>query len=616
MNELGELRPSQLIFTFGVGAIVDLPNMSAMIMGLDDWDISYSKPIVEDRLIAAIQKRLGAQMTRLYLPPIKREGMDRDPAAQAVGVPVVPFPRWMRCSLCNTMATVESGVFKLMQNPFRSDKTEYVHEGCLKNKMGRSPTALSVRFLLACRQGHLTDFPWNFYVHKGQVSCSQPTYTMKEFGVTGDVSDIIVKCETCGTERRMADAFDEEMAFSCPGHHPHLRVVDQKGCKEQAKTILLGASNSWFPTAISALSIPRATDKLGRMVEEQWEDLKDTESVDEVRLLRKMLAKFQKLIPLFSDFMDDEIWKVIEARQKAPPMGDAPPEDIKLPEWQVFSSDETVAEGRDFKLRRVSAPKGFEDLFEKTVLVERIREVRAILGFTRLESNADFAEATVIKDERLTRLCRGSPKWLPASEVRGEGIFIRLREDAIIDWESKKDVKQLQDEFFESHKAWRSLRNLKPAQDNFPGLRLVLLHSLAHALMRQIALECGYTAASIRERLYSRVANQNGGPMAGLLLYTAAPDSEGTLGGLVELGDPLTLGRHVQQAIDDMKLCASDPLCSEHRPDTHGRVIHGSCCHACLFAPETSCEQGNRYLDRSVLVDTFTRQGTAFFENK
>lgn len=258
----------------------------------------------------------------------------------------------------------------------------------------------------------------------------------------------------------------------------------------------------------------------------------------------------------------------------------------------MFSNPDTAAKNRDFKLKRVAPPMGFETYFEDTVLVERIREVRALLGFTRIESNADFAEATVLKDGRLTRICRESPKWLPASEVHGEGIFLRIREERLLAWQEKLEVLQLQKEFLDSHKAWRKLRNLEPVQDNFPGIRLVLLHSLAHALMRQIVLDCGYTAASIRERLYSRQPGEEGYPMTGILLYTAASDSEGTLGGLVELGEPQTLGRHLQQALESMRICASDPLCSEHRPDTQGRGIQGACCHACQFAPETSCERG------------------------
>lgn len=612
MNELGSLRPSQMIFTFGVGSLVDLPRMSALVMGLDDWDTRYCKEIEEDRLVAAIQKRLGPQLNRLYMPPIMPESMERDAAAPAIGAPVAPFPRWMRCSLCDTLATVDSGVFKLSQAPYRPDRTEYVHQGCLKAKGSKPPSALSVRFLLACKEGHLTDFPWVSFVHKGKVPCKPASLSLREYGASGDASDIIVKCETCQTERRMADAFDEDFHFSCSGHHPHLRLVEQ-ACPERAKTMLLGASNSWFPIALSALSIPRATDKLGKMVEEQWTELKDTEDADELRLMRKKSQKFPALIPLFTDFDDDEIWGAIEHRRQGGGQAAAPVEDLKLPEWEAFSNPEGAISNKDFELCRVAPPKGYEHLFEDTVLVKRIREVRALMGFTRLESNADFAEATSLKDVRLTKLCRESPRWLPAAEVRGEGIFLRIREEMLLEWQEKDEVQQLQHEFFESHKAWRKMRHLD-VQDGFPGIRLVLLHSLAHALMRQIVLDCGYTAASIRERLYSRLPSEDGGPMAGILLYTAAPDSEGTLGGLVQLGEPLPLGRHLQQALESMRLCASDPLCSEHRPDILGRGIHGACCHACQFAPETSCERGNRYLDRSVLVNTFSDRRAAFFE--
>jgi hypothetical protein len=308
------------------------------------------------------------------------------------------------------------------------------------------------------------------------------------------------------------------------------------------------------------------------------------------------------------------VWAAIEEKRKGHGSSGAPAEDIKLPEWQIFSSPDSAAEGKDLKLRRVAPPKGFEAVFEDTVLVERIREVRALLGFTRIESNADFAEATSLKDARLTRLGRESPTWLPASEVHGEGIFLRVREKELTKWELKPGVVSLQQEFLESHKAWRKLRKLQPVADHFPGIRLVLLHSLAHALMRQIVLDCGYTAASVRERIYCRRPSEESGPMGGILLYTAAPDSEGTLGGLVELGDPLTLGRHLHQALESVRLCASDPLCAEHRPDTTGRGIHGACCHACQYAPETSCEQGNRYLDRAVLVQTFSSLSCCFFE--
>ena len=167
----------------------------------------------------------------------------------------------------------------------------------------------------------------------------------------------------------------------------------------------------------------------------------------------------------------------------------------------MFSNPDKAVENRDFKLREVPAPDGFEMWFENTVLIERIREVRALVGYTRIESNADFAEVTQLKDTRMSPISRAAPTWLPASEVRGEGIFLRLHEDALRAWEAKASVKSFEKEFFESHKHWRRLRKLEPVHEGFPGIRLVFLHSLAHALMRQIVLDCGYSSASIRERL-------------------------------------------------------------------------------------------------------------------
>jgi hypothetical protein len=251
-------------------------------------------------------------------------------------------------------------------------------------------------------------------------------------------------------------------------------------------------------------------------------------------------------------------------------------------------------------------------LISQVVLAERLREVRALVGFTRIESPGDYTEIGDFPQEQRVPLCRKDPKWVPTAEIRGEGVFVRFSESAIEKWVKK--TRERDGEFFEGHRRWRRNRGLKP-DDNFPTMRYVLLHSLAHALIRQFAVECGYATASIRERIYSRPPGGDGEPMAGILLYTAAPDSEGTLGGLVALGEPKTLGRHLDQALESMKLCASDPLCAEHHPSKDGLTLHGAACHACLFLPETSCERGNKYLDRSVLVSTVDADNLAFFSN-
>jgi hypothetical protein len=202
---------------------------------------------------------------------------------------------------------------------------------------------------------------------------------------------------------------------------------------------------------------------------------------------------------------------------------------------------------------------------------------------------------------------------LPAHEVRGEGLFVQLTETAITAWLGAGRRREAAAAFFEAHRAWRQARRLDPVDAGFPGLRYVLLHSLAHVLMRELALECGYTAASIRAVDAFADADASGGPMAGVLLYTAAADSEGTLGGLVSLGEPATLARLLDQALAHASLCASDPLCAEHHPWRDGQTLHAAACHACLFVPETSCERGNHYLDRSALIPTVESGDLAFF---
>jgi hypothetical protein len=248
------------------------------------------------------------------------------------------------------------------------------------------------------------------------------------------------------------------------------------------------------------------------------------------------------------------------------------------------------------------------------VLVKKMREVRALVGFTRIDSPQEFLPQGDSVVDRMAPLSKTDPKWVPATEVRGEGLFIQFSESEITKWLSKKPVIDASSSFLSGHKHWRSTRNLDPPEFGFPGMRFILLHSFAHALMRQFSLACGYTAASIRERLYSTNEGQSTGPMAGVLIYTVAADSEGTLGGLVDLGKSENLNGHIQQALERSRFCSSDPLCAEHLADSDRYTLHGAACHACLFVPETSCEAGNRYLDRSVLVETVEPRETSFFQ--
>jgi hypothetical protein len=375
--------------------------------------------------------------------------------------------------------------------------------------------------------------------------------------------------------------------------------------------MLQGASNSWFGIMLSALAIPQASGKLKQLIEDHWTILEKVQSEQNIELLQQVTPQLRDL----AEYTPADIWQAVQAKKTAVPEKSGEPTDLKTPEWEVFIDPESAEKGRDFQLRVAAPPKRYAKYFEKIVLAERLREVRALVGFTRIESPSDYDHPATFPANQRARLSRTQPTWVPASEIRGEGLFFHFKEDLIQKWVKK--AKTLDGVFLEAHQRWRIARKLEPPQEFYPGIRFVLLHSFAHALMRQLAVECGYTTAALRERIYSRNPGEDGPDMAGVLIYTAAPDSEGTLGGLVSLGKPETLERHLDQALDNMRLCASDPLCAEHHPYHEGITLHAASCHACLFAPETSCERGNKYLDRAVLVptvETGEQNALAFFK--
>ena len=608
---VGELRPSQLLHTFGIGSIVDLPHLSVLVTGLEDWPLASCRPIQEDRLLEQVRRRLGPQVQGLYSPPLPDENDGLRPsfsdANHIVGVPVAPFPRWMRCPFCHLLAPLKSGLFLLKAVPGRPDLTKYVHGNCNK---ASQPSALPARFLLACEAGHLDDFPWDWFVRHLRPGCNG-VLELQEYGVSGEAAEVEVSCRECGARQRMAEAFGRDAPQhlpQCRGRRPQLRDFEAEPCRAPRQTILLGASNAWFAATLSTLYVPEAkADQLAKRVEEHWSSLSDADEVSVLRYLRK-----QGKLAAFADVEDAALLGAISAQRKARETSARAAEDLKTPEWRVFSRPDPALNGPDFELREVGVPSRWGKLLKRVVLAERLREVTALTAFTRIASSRDYAEGEEMPAKVRAPISRSPPTFVPAAEVRGEGIFLQFDEEELNRWATPLGAHS--ETFLQAHTAWRRRRAIDPPEAGFLGLRYVVLHSFAHALMRGLSLECGYGAASLRERIYARDdGDDEGESMAGVLIYTAAPDSEGTLGGLVRMGMPDELGRHIDRALRELTLCSSDPLCADHTPDVDGATLHGACCHACLFAPETSCERGNRYLDRTLLVQTVRSAGMGLF---
>ena len=611
ITPVGEVRPTQLLWTYGPGALIDMPSLSVVTLGIDRWEKDRCQPIVEARLLAAVQKVLGPQVETMRMPPyVKADRVDPWSAEARVGVPVRPFPRWLRCVKCGMLAEYDSGLFKVKESRYRPENTRFVHESCRGSegdKPARDADAVPARFLLACRNGHLDDFPWRYYVHGGKAGCNAGLRFF-ESGASLQTENLWIKCDGCDAKRNMAQAFGKsgkENLPACRGRHPHLDRYDTD-CDEEPRGVLLGATNSWFPITLSALAIPLTRDPIIQLVQDGWDNFVDVESLIEVKATMKVLVK-NAILPGINEYSPEEVWAIVEAIQNGDIDNTVTQNDIKGPEWDVFIDPNPPTDWPHFLSESTPVHANYKKQISNVLLLKRLREVNALIGFTRVEA----PEESNNPDEQppMAALCNDSPDWIPASQVHGEGIFIRFDEAALTSWESKPPVKALSAQLFEGHKGWRNSRKLDP-NEGYPGIRYVLLHSLSHLLIRELALECGYNAASIRERIYADTSD--GKSQAGILIYTAAADSDGTLGGLVELGKPENLGRLLDQAINRAKICSSDPLCSEHKPEKD-RTLHAAACHACTFAAETSCERGNRYLDRALVVATLDNADAAFF---
>jgi len=576
-------------------------------MGLDWWDINQCLPVEEARLLAAVRRVLGPQVERLRIPPFVRdEGASPMSAEGKIGVPVRPFPRWLRCVKCQLLAEYDSGLFDIKPDPYRPERTRFIHSNCEK---GKNAEAVSARFLLVCRNGHLDDFPWHWFVHGGPSNC-RGTLRFIERGASLQTENLWVKCDACDAARSLVQAFGREAHRylpACRGRHPHLDIFDAS-CQETPRAVLLGATNSWFPVSLSALAIPLERNQLSQLVLDGWEYFSDVESAEELKVVIKTLVKSGSL-PGIERFDVGNLWRCVQERQEGKGDDTVVTEgDLKIPEWEVLTAPIPPTDWPQFMSRSESPPTGYTGKIAGVLLLERLREVNALIGYTRVEA----PEETADPDERppMAALSRTRPDWIPACEVNGEGIFIRFDEEAVRSWEDTPSVKRRSEKLEAGHRGWRSARGLNP-DEGYPGIRYTMIHTFAHLLIREMALECGYNAASIRERIYA--SSDPDSPMAGVIIYTAAADSDGTLGGLVELGKSENLGRLIGQALERAAICSSDPLCSEHNPSAD-RSLHVASCHACTFVAETSCERGNRYLDRALLVNTFECRDTAFFQ--
>lgn len=550
---LGRIRRSQVITTYGPGALVAIDDESFMVTGIDSW---FDGAIPDEGIIhePRLESLLG--VTCFVLPPSGGSESSRD-------IPVVRFPVWYSCSDCRRLAPY----FKLAAD------SGFCSCG------GRLRTS---RFIAICEAGHAMEFPYMRWVHRGPAAEGEThDLTLTAEGRSSGLSDLTVKC-SCGACRSMEGALSRNelrQVTRCMGEHPWLPGVERDPtCDKVPRGSQRGASTVWQGTTHSALSIPPWSREVNRFIDMNWIVL----NAVPVEALAATVKALLDSYPV--RFQATEILDAMEERRRLA-------NGARLEQGEIFRQEYDALcrtysqedESSDFVCERVGDEVKLPHGIDYISRVKRLREVRALRGFYRMTTGSEA-------DRIICELGAARPWWLPAVEVSGEGIFIKFSEEDLQRWESDASV----------------VTRMKHAEGGATGVfgldeipetsaRAALLHTAAHVLMDQWSLECGYPTASLRERIYV------GEDMAGVLIYTATSDSQGSMGGVVGMSKGGRFEASFATAIARAGWCSNDPVCMERGPSGHGS-LNRAACHACCHVPETSCTWRNTLLDRALLV--------------
>ena len=606
----GQLRRSQVITTYGPGALIDLPRDSAIVGGLETWPRpSDLQEISEPRLSSKLRSMTAGSAPRLHAPP-PAPNAPWDPAR---GIGAWRFPEWF------VVQETAGGVRDAGRDtPQRRRSRRLVHRTALDGR-GRfdGRPVVATRFVRACPKGHVDDIDWYRFVHGAADPCRNQLW-LDEHGTGGDLSDLAVRC-ACGKRRGMHEAkeIENRPLETCNGARPWLGRHAGEDCGLPGRLLIRTASNAWFAQVVSVLSLPDRGSSVDQAVAALWDDLQIVDGAPALAVIKRKPAVAERLAP----FGDAEILAAVSRRRTGGGKEERPLKQVELDALlaapEGFGDDVPV--DPDFHARRLpdgtwrrtehSCASGVEAV----VQLHRLREVSALAGFTRFEAVTPDINGEYDSDVERAHIAL-EPSWFPAVENRGEGIFLQLLAAAVERWLARPEVTGRIDALAAGHARWnekRRTQNRRAQPRPFPGGPYVLLHTLSHLLIQSLAMRCGYPAASIRERVYIDSASRR----FGLLLYTASADAEGTLGGLVQ--EARRVEDHLAQALAAAGLCSNDPICAQHEPgrSMEERWLHGAACHGCALVAETSCEMRNDYLDRALAVPVIGVASAAFFES-
>lgn len=582
-------RSSQLITPFGPGSVIEIGDESLVLADPIHWPKRLDE-IKLDRLSSE------AGVWALKKPPvINNRFTKKDDIGPHNALMTVRFPKWMFCPRCKRM--------ELWKNETGKVNAEGIpvcaNSACKKKELA------PMRFVAACQHGHLQDVPWVYWAHKSgkHKTCEHPElYFLSNPELGSGLDALYIECKNpeCGAKNSLKEIMSQNglAGVKCQDTQPwEYKPIDQQFCEEPLHVLQRGASNLYYSIVRSALDIPHSPSSSGNKL---YARIKETDEFDD--LMKALADKKERRVEFFADEIAEELGISIEdvlgavnTKEREQRTFKIPKdEDLRVAEWEILSSPDIESkETPNFKAKLASFDSppmsSFTKIIKRVVLLEKLREVRAFCGFERVSPSDNVVSPKTSTESR---------SWLPATEVFGEGIFIEMNLAVINAWQQNLPLKLRQRlETLNRYHAELSSTYLPQ-----PSAKFLILHTLAHLLIRQLSFESGYSSGSLRERIYADEEQ------AGLLIYTAEGDSEGSLGGLVQQGDVNRLLPAILASLETAHWCSNDPVCGE-KQEVGVMGLNQAACHSCSIISETSCENNNLLLDRTILIGNDEYEG-------
>ena len=622
--------------TLGIGSIHDTISNSYIIAGLNFWTYNLLNPekkklvrdsleIIDQRLIKRVSFETKTHIKYLLQPPKARElhsqysSSSGDKNAEGT-IPTFRFPRWYRCPNCWLLRRVKANASEndsalFCKSPIKFDPNR---KGLTCSDRKNGTRMLPIRFVVACENGHIMDFPWIEWAHKDTKMCDNPILFYKT-SPRASLASTSVLCYNCkskpvhlsGVSSREANKNPLFNIFNdkCPGTSPWLgETCKDENCDAKLLvTVLKGASDTYFPETRTSLFIPNRDNKIHIKVIEKQKDgiFKKTATIspsDDLKNLGKLgdiNYEFVKSLAVVEGFEYDSFKNTVEnfrSEQNSETNPETIEVDYKLSEYNTIIgerfSDEQIDDFDHIHMEMENYDPKIKNIFSKIIKINKLKVTKAPIGFKRINLESS--------NKNLGKFFNPEKKidWWPAIQSSGEGVFFEIdkikldqhiNENPNIQNKVRELIKRNRDG--ETPCSNLTIHQLTPS--------FVILHTLSHLIINQLSLDAGYSLSSLSERIYC--SDEEGSMMSGILIYTASDGASETLGGLVRQLKSDSLLRILVNLKEKFSVCSNDPICIESNGQGLGGLNYAAC-HACSLLPETSCEFMNIFLDRNLII--------------